>query len=58
MAHRLAEEAEVDLDDIWWRVATESGSVAVAQRVISSLTERFYLLASHNLQHIVVVEPN
>ena len=47
MAHRLAEEAEADLDEIWWRVATESGSVVTAQEVVSSITERFYLLARH-----------
>jgi toxin ParE1/3/4 len=47
MVHRLAEEAEADLDEIWWYIAREGGSVDVAQGVISSLTERFYLLASH-----------
>ncbi|MGH7187565.1 MAG: type II toxin-antitoxin system RelE/ParE family toxin [Acetobacteraceae bacterium] len=47
MVHRLAEEAEADLDEIWWHIAKESGSVDVAQKVITSLTERFPLLASH-----------
>lgn len=47
MVHRLSQEAEADLDDIWWYVAKESGNVATAQGVISSLTERFYVLASH-----------
>jgi plasmid stabilization system protein ParE len=47
MAHRLAEEAEADLDEIWWRIATESGSVVTAQEVVSSITERFYLLARY-----------
>jgi toxin ParE1/3/4 len=46
MVHRLAEDAEADLDKIWWRIATQSGSVAIAQGVIASITERFYLLAS------------
>jgi toxin ParE1/3/4 len=46
MVPRLAEEAEADLDEIWWRIATQSGSVAIAQGVIASITERFYLLAS------------
>jgi plasmid stabilization system protein ParE len=47
MVHRLSEQAEADLDEIWWYIAKESGSTATAQGVISSLTERFYLLASH-----------
>jgi hypothetical protein len=25
MVHRVAEEAEADLDEIWWYIATESG---------------------------------
>ena len=41
MAHRLAPEAEAELDDIWYYVAKESGSLDVAE----SLTGRFYLLA-------------
>jgi toxin ParE1/3/4 len=45
MAHRLAEQAEADLDDIWWRIANESGSVAIAQDVVACITERFHLLA-------------
>jgi toxin ParE1/3/4 len=47
MAHRLAPEAETDLDDIWYYVAKESGSIEIADRLIDSITERFYLLASH-----------
>jgi toxin ParE1/3/4 len=47
MAHRVAPEAEAELDNIWYYVATESGSTGVADRLIDSITERFYLLASH-----------
>jgi toxin ParE1/3/4 len=47
MAHRVAPEAEAELDNIWNYVATESGSTGVADRLIDSITERFYLLASH-----------
>lgn len=47
MAHRLTEEAVADLDEIWWHIAKESGSTVIAQDVVSSITERFYLLASH-----------
>src|SRR5689334_12239264 len=46
MAHRLALEAEADLDDIWYFVATESGNPDVAG-VVESLSQRFLLLASH-----------
>src|SRR2546425_391036 len=46
MAHSVAREAEADLDDIWYFVATESGSLDVADRLIDSLTERFVLLAT------------
>ena len=45
MAHRVAPEAEVDLDGIWYYIATESGSIHAADQCIDSLTDRFYLLA-------------
>jgi toxin ParE1/3/4 len=47
MAHRLAPEAEAELDDIWYYVAKESGSIEIADRLIDSITESFYLLARH-----------
>jgi toxin ParE1/3/4 len=47
MAHRLAPEAEAELDDIWNYVAKESGSIEIADRLIDSITERFYLLAQY-----------
>ena len=31
MAHRLAAEAEIELDELWYYVAKESGSVEVAE---------------------------
>lgn len=46
MAHRLAPRAEADLDDIWYYVATESGSLETANRLIDTITERFVALAS------------
>jgi toxin ParE1/3/4 len=46
MAHRLAAQAERDLDDIWYYVAKESGSIDIANRLIDTITERFYLLSS------------
>ena len=47
MAHRLAPEAADDLDDIWYYVAGQSGSVEVADRLIDAITARFSLLARH-----------
>jgi toxin ParE1/3/4 len=46
MAHRVAGDVEVDLDEIWLYVATESSSVDIANRVVDSITDRFFLLAS------------
>jgi hypothetical protein len=43
MAHRLSPEAEADLDDIWFYVARESGSLEIADRLIDSITQRFVM---------------
>ena len=45
MAHRFAPRAETDLDDIWYYVAKESGSIEIANRLIDTLTDRFLMLA-------------
>jgi toxin ParE1/3/4 len=47
MAHRVAPQAEAELDTVWYYVAKESGSIEIADRLIDSITERFYLLARH-----------
>jgi len=47
MAHRVAPAAEIELDKIWHFVATHSDSVAIADRVIESITDRFILLARY-----------
>jgi toxin ParE1/3/4 len=47
MAHCLAPEAERDLDDIAYYIAKETGSLTIAERLIDSITNRFYLLAEH-----------
>jgi toxin ParE1/3/4 len=47
MAHRVAPQAEAELDTIWYYVAKESGSIEIADRLIDSIKERFYLLARH-----------
>jgi len=44
---RLSPEAEAELDDIWLYVARESGSIEIGNRLIDSITERFWLLAQH-----------
>ena len=47
MAHRVAARAAADLDEIWYYVAKESGSVEIAGRLIDSITNRFFLLSGH-----------
>ena len=39
---RLAPAAESDLDDIWYYIATESGSVETADRLIDTITQTFW----------------
>ena len=46
MAHRLAPEAEAELDDLWYYIATESHSIEIADRAVDSITDRFFLLAT------------
>ncbi len=45
MAHRLAPRAEADLDEIRLYVAKESTSIEVANRLIDTITDRFFTLA-------------
>jgi len=47
MGHVRAPQADSDLDDIWYYVASKSGSVEIADRFIESITSRFSILASH-----------
>ena len=44
MDFRVAPQAESDLDDIWYFLATQSSSIDVADRVVDSITARFELL--------------
>ena len=44
--HRLSLAAEAELDQIWWYIAEQSGSVEAAKSVVASTTERFSLLAT------------
>ncbi len=45
MNFRVALQAESDLDEIWYFLATQSSSIDVADRVIDSITARFALVA-------------
>ncbi|HZZ15268.1 MAG TPA: type II toxin-antitoxin system RelE/ParE family toxin [Candidatus Sulfotelmatobacter sp.] len=47
MGHRLGAQAADDLDYIWLYVAKESGSIEISNRLIDSITDRFFLLACH-----------
>jgi len=47
MPHRIAPYAEAELDGIWNYIAIESGSFEIADRVVDSITERFFLLARY-----------
>ena len=46
-AFRLLPEAAAELDDIWLYVARESASIEIANRLLDTITERFWLLAQH-----------
>jgi toxin ParE1/3/4 len=47
MGARRTPQADSDLDDIWYYVASSSRSLEIADRLIDSITDRFLLLASH-----------
>jgi toxin ParE1/3/4 len=47
MRHRRSPLADSDLNDIWYYVACQSGSMDIADRLIGSIADRFFLLASH-----------
>ena len=47
MKHRLSLLSDSDLDDIWYYVACQSGSMDIADRLIGSISDRFFRLASH-----------
>ncbi|HEU5342276.1 type II toxin-antitoxin system RelE/ParE family toxin [Edaphobacter sp.] len=47
MAHRVAIRAEIDLDDIWYYIAKESSSIEIADHLVDSITNRFFLLAKY-----------
>jgi toxin ParE1/3/4 len=47
MGHRRTPQADSDIDDIWYYVASQSGSVETADCLMDFITDRFFLLASH-----------
>ena len=48
MGHLRTPQADSDLDEIWYYTAARSRSVEIADRLIDSITDRFFfLLASH-----------
>jgi toxin ParE1/3/4 len=47
MGHIRSPQADSDLDSIWYYVASETGNVEIADRLIDSITERFLLLAKY-----------
>ena len=47
MGHLRSPQADSDFDDIWYYVASKSGSFDIADRFVESITSRFAILASH-----------
>jgi toxin ParE1/3/4 len=45
MAHRVSARAAADLDEIWYYVARESGSIEIANRLTDTIIDRFVMLA-------------
>ena len=45
MGHQRTPQADSDLDDIWYYIATRSGSIEIADHLIDSIIDRFRLLA-------------
>lgn len=45
MGHRVSLQAGAELDEIWFFVATQSGSAEVADRLIETIVDRFLLLS-------------
>ena len=47
MGPSCTSQADSDLDDVWYYVASRSRSLDIADRLVDSITDRFLLLASH-----------
>jgi len=49
MAIRISPEAEAELDDIWYYLATGSSSIEVAERMLDTIHDQLALLSKHPL---------
>ena len=47
MGHIRSPQVDSDLDGIWYYVASESASIEIADRLIDSITDRFFLIANY-----------
>jgi plasmid stabilization system protein ParE len=47
MALRVSAEVEAELAAIWSYIATESGDTEVADRLVNSITDHFFMLSRH-----------
>jgi hypothetical protein len=46
MAHRVAEDVDFELDEIWLCLAKQSGSGDIATSVVESITDCFVTMAA------------
>ena len=47
MAIRFGPQIEAELDEIWFYIAQESGSIDIADRLVDSISDHFFLLSKH-----------
>ena len=47
MAHRVAEDVDLELDDIWLYIAKQSNSIEIADHVVNSITACFVTLGQN-----------
>jgi toxin ParE1/3/4 len=47
MAHRVAEDVDLELDDIWLYIAKQSSSIEIADHVVNSITACFVTLGKN-----------
>jgi toxin ParE1/3/4 len=47
MGVRLLPQVDAELDEIWLYIARESGSAEIANRLIDTIIDRFWLVAKH-----------
>jgi plasmid stabilization system protein ParE len=45
MGHIRTPQADSDLDDIWFYIATKSDSLDIADRLLDSIVDRFLIVA-------------